>query len=443
MKRLRRRTIIAFLLALVLAAGVLFFCVQLVRNGSDWVGFFGTRYYDSGAIYDKNGTLLYDGESKSYAENQATRVSTLHLVGDENFGTSLRSVLASRLTGYNPITGTSLGSHDVTLTIDASLNEKAYAALNGRKGVVAVYNYVTGDLLCETSSPAYDPNDPPTDINENPAYEGVYLNRFFSAVYPPGSIFKIVTTAAAIEKKSDLDQFRYSCTGSLEVGGDVITCPYAHGQNMDINQCLACSCNGAYATLAMELGGKTLGNYVDQAGLLDSLKVCDIQTAKGGFVAQEKGSAYLGWSGVGQDKDLVNPCNMLAFLGGIANDGVAVVPKLVDKETISGTAIPAAFPDSKDTFKIYSAETCQRLKEMMRNNVINQYGQAQFGDLAVCAKSGTAEVGGGQQPHSWFVGFLDDPAHPLAFVVLVENGGSGAQVAGSIAAQILAQATAE
>ena len=128
MKRLRRRTIIALVLAGALAAGVLFFCFQLIGKGNDWVGFFGTRYYDSGAIYDRNGVLLYDGQTKSYAENQATRVSTLHLVGDQNFGTSLRSVLASRLTGYNLVTGTSLGSHDVTLTIDAALNETAYAA---------------------------------------------------------------------------------------------------------------------------------------------------------------------------------------------------------------------------------------------------------------------------------------------------------------------------
>ena len=191
MKRLRRRTIIALVLAGALAAGVLFFCFQLIGKGNDWVGFFGTRYYDSGAIYDRNGVLLYDGQTKSYAENQATRVSTLHLVGDQNFGTSLRSVLASRLTGYNLVTGTSLGSHDVTLTIDAALNETAYAALNGRKGVVAVYDYTTGDLLCEVSSPSYDPNNPPSDINENPAYEGVYLNRFFSSTYPPGSVFKL------------------------------------------------------------------------------------------------------------------------------------------------------------------------------------------------------------------------------------------------------------
>ena len=77
---------------------------------------------------------------------------------------------------------------------------------------------------------------------------------------------------------------------------------------------------------------------------------------------------------------------------------------------------------------------------MMRGAVTNEYGQGQFGDLAICAKSGTAEVSESKRPHSWFVGFVDDSEHPLAFVVVVENGGSGALVAGSIAAKVLTAA---
>ena len=442
MKRLNRRTAITLVLVAGFLAGVLFFCVQLFRSGNDWVGFFGTTYYESGAIYDSKGVKLYDGQTGEYAEDWSTRVSTLHLIGDRNFGTSLRSVLASRLTGYNPVTGTTLGSHDVTLTVDGSLNAAAYNALNGRKGVVAVYNYLTGDMECLVSAPSYDPLNPPGDINENPAYEGAYLNRFFSATYTPGSIFKIVTTAAAIEKKKDLDAFTFSCTGTYQIGEDTITCPYAHGQNMNIDQCLASSCNGAYAQLALELGGDTLEKYMETAGLMDSLEICDISTARGSFEAAPDGSSYLGWSGVGQYKDLVNPCTMLTFLGGIANRGIAVVPQLVEKETLSGSAVPAAFPDGTDSFKIYDEATCDRLKQMLRNNVVSQYGQSQFGELPVCAKSGTAEVGGDKQPHAWFVGFVDDVNTPLAFLVLVENGGSGASVAGSVAAQVLAKAAA-
>ena len=442
MKRLRGRTAITLILTAALAAGVILFCVRLIAHGGEWVGFFGTTYYDAGAMYDSRGVLLYDGETGTYAQDRSTRMATLHLVGDRNFGTSLRSALSSRLSGYNPITGTTLGSHDVQLTIDASLNETALAALGNNRGVVAVYDYTTGAVKCLVSTPTYDPDDPPADVNENPAYEGVYLNRFFSGTYPPGSTFKLVTTAAAIEKKRDLENFRYTCTGSIQIGDGVVTCPYAHGADMNIDQCLACSCNGAYATLALELGANELDKYMKEAGLQDSLTVDSLHTARGSFDKAEAGSVWLGWSGVGQYNDLVNPCSLLAFMGGIANRGVAVVPELVGRETISGTPLPAAIPGGADTYTIFSDDTCQRLKEMMRNNVLTSYGQEQFGDLAVCAKSGTAEVGGGQQPHAWFAGFVDDPAHPLAFVVLVENGGWGSQTAGGVAATVLAKATA-
>ena len=179
MKRLQSRTIITLILTAALAAGVILFCVRLIAHGAEWVGFFGTTYYEAGAIYDSRGTLLFNGDTGEYAENQATRMATLHLVGDRNFGTSLRSALFGRLSGYNPVTGTTLGSHDVQLTIDASLNETALSALGGSRGVVAVYDYTNGAVKCLVSAPTYDPNDPPGDVNENPAYEGVYLNRFF------------------------------------------------------------------------------------------------------------------------------------------------------------------------------------------------------------------------------------------------------------------------
>lgn len=88
----------------------------------------------------------------------------------------------------------------------------------------------------------------------------------------------------------------------------------------------------------------------------------------------------------------------------------------------------------------FDADTCRVLRDMMRNNVQQTYGQSMFGSLAVCAKSGTAEAAPGQSPHAWFAGFVADEDLPLAFVVLVENGGGGADAAGPIAARLLAQA---
>ena len=108
-------------------------------------------------------------------------------------------------------------------------------------------------------------------------------------------MFKISTTAAAIEEKDDLDQFRYTCTGSLEVGGDVITCPYAppggHGHQPVPGLLL----QRGLRHLAMELGGSTLAKYVEQAGLLTPLNVNHLHRFRQ-LVAEEDG-AYLGWSG--------------------------------------------------------------------------------------------------------------------------------------------------
>ena len=87
--------------------------------------------------------------------------------------------------------------------------------------------------------------------------------------------------------------------------------------------------------------------------------------------------------------------------------------------------------------RLVEEDTAAKLDEMLHNDVVNQYGEGNFPGLDLCAKSGTAEVGDGNTPHSWFYGYIRNPGYPYAFVVLVENGGSGAEVAGDVANQVL------
>ena len=144
---------------------------------------------------------------------------------------------------------------------------------------------------------------------------------------------------------------------------------------------------------------------------------------------------------MGQYEDLANPCALMTMMGAIAGRGSAREPYLLSKVTsMTGTA--ARSTGSSGTMHLWNADTCQALADMLRNNVTETYGQSRFGDLPVCAKSGTAEVGDAS-PHAWFAGFLDDADHPLAFVVFVENGGGGASAAGPIASALLQAATAE
>lgn len=446
MKKLRGRTWFVLLFALLLTAGMVVLMVMYVNDGSQWVTFRANKhvYSDgrmaSGSITDRNGVLLFDGETDTYAEDQTIRTATLHAVGDEygNIVTGGKVLFSQYLAAFNPITGVGEDGNTVALSIDAELNALAYEALGGKRGTVAVYNYETGQILCMVSSPTFDPYDSEAvlaAVNEGDSkYDSVYLNRFLSSTFTPGSVFKVVTAAAAIEQLDALNSFTYTCTGQLEIGGDLVTCPSVHG-TQDLASALANSCNCAFGQLAMELGGDVLEEYAQKAGLLDSLSFDGVTSAKGSYTVTST-PIDLAWSGVGQYTDLVNPCSMMVLMGCIAGEGSARTPTLLRSVT-SPLGLPAAIKTGSDTSIGWDTNTCIALKKLMRSNVTDHYGQEQFGDLAVCAKSGTAEVGSSQDPHAWFAGFVDDPDNPYAFVVMVENGGWGSQTAGSIAAKVL------
>jgi peptidoglycan glycosyltransferase len=123
-------------------------------------------------------------------------------------------------------------------------------------------------------------------------------------------------------------------------------------------------------------------------------------------------------------------------MGAIANGGQAVQPQLIgDIDFASG--LPAGIQLKKRKISMIEESTADILKSLMHYNVEDNYGTGNFPGLAICAKSGTAEVGKNVKPNAWFAGFLDDENHPYAFIVLVEKGGSGSSVAGSVANKVL------
>lgn len=447
MKRVKRRSASVLALVGILVLGMALYVAKLCVEGGNWVGFAGNRgvyssgVLDVGTLRDRNGEVLAwaDGGVFGYSEDWVTRVSTLHAVGDYsgNIGTGAISVFADKLIGYDLINGVySVGGSgdNVYLTIDSALNETAYSALGGRKGAVAVYNYKTGELLCMVSTPSYDPADPPLILEGDGQYEGVYINRFLSSTYTPGSTFKLVTTAAALETIDDIDDLSFTCNGQYDADGDVISCTGVHG-SIGIDEALAFSCNSYFAQLSIMLGADTIGDYAEKLGLTDSMSVSGIDTARGSFAAGGS-AADIAWSGIGQYETLVNPCAMLRLMGAIANEGSPALPRLIYK-TSTSSGFPTGLYRGRTGARLLSTETANSLKDMMRNNVVSNYGEWAFPDLNICAKSGTAEVGDGLSPHSWFVGFLDDSENPFAFVVIVENGGSGLSAAAPIANTVL------
>ncbi len=449
MKLISSRAFVLLILSLLLVTGLLAFTLEFFSNASTWALHPANRHLyangklaSSGTIYDRKGEVLMqtvDGEI-SYHEDKTVRTALMHATGDpgSNVATGAQVVFRDRLSGWNVFKGAyrfggwASSGKDLTLTLDADLSAVAYRALDGRRGTVGVYNYRTGEILCMVSSPSFDPASP-SDVQAHPQrYEGVYLNRFLSARYTPGSIFKLVTAAAAIDQFGDLDQVHYHCEGKIPVGEDMVTCMSAHG-DVDLGQSLADSCNVAFAEIALELGANTLQKYADRTGFNSAVLVDGIQTATGHVDVSRAKGANLAWAGIGQYTNTVNPLNFMVFMGAIGNDGVGITPSILRNE---GPLSPLRnlFQEKN---RMLPAETAAILGEMMRNNTISAYGEERFQGLELCAKSGTAEVGGGKTPHAWFAGFLDRDDYPLAFVVIVENGGSGNRVAGPVAATVL------
>ena len=450
MRKIERRAMLCLLLAAALSLGLVVFAFRFFLYGGKWVSFAANRHlYNSqgqlsvGRVLDRDGDLLSwvdENGDRAYYDNVTVRKATLHVVGDAQgrIGSGALVAFADKLSGYHLLTGaySPMGAgNDLYLTVDARLNYEAYTAMNGKKGAVAVYNYRTGEVLCLFSSPTFDPEAPP-DIQEgDTTYDGVYLNRALSSTFVPGSVFKTVTLAAAIENIPDLFSRTFTCTGSCQVGDDVVTCPSAHGE-MDIYGAFSKSCNGVFAQLAVELGPEVMAAYTEKAGLTHRYSVNGLTTAAGSFQFSGASDNQLGWAGVGQFNDLVNPMSLMIYMGAIAEGGKAAVPQLVLK-TVTPLGFPSSFYFSHRTGKLIEADTAATLADMMARNVTETYGAGRFPNMDICAKSGTAEVGGGKAPNSWFTGFLRNEDAPYAFAVVVEEGGSGAQTAGSIAAAVL------
>ena len=343
---------------------------------------------------------------------------------------------AKEMSGYSPVTGlySYSGPGIAQLTISADVQTAALKAMGEYQGTVAVYNYKTGEILCAVSTPNYDPDNVPVIDEGDSKFEGIYMNRFTQSVYIPGSIFKIITTAAAIEEIDDIKEQTFVCTGSYEFGSKAVTCEHIHGK-LDFDSALAQSCNCAFAQIVKQLGAANLEKYVRLYRITEPVTFDGITTEPGNFDLSNASALEVAWSGIGQHLDQINPCRFLTFLGTIANDGVEISPHIVKEVCADGRITYQA--EAQNNGQVLSEETAQELQRMMRNNVIEKYGVDNFPDLTVCAKTGTAQVGGEQKSNAMFAGFITDEEFPWAFMVAVEDGGYGRQVCIPILTEIL------
>lgn len=448
MNRVTKRTWLMGLFIGILLSGILYFLWEYVTEAEDWISFSGSPHiYNNsnigcGTITDRSGTMLLDlTENRTYSPDETTRKSTLHWLGDRNgyIQASAVSGYAGAMAGFDRINGVYNSSGDggsARLTLSATVQNAALNAMGSRKGTIGVYNYKTGEILCAVSTPTYDPDNVPDIAGDTTgAYSGVYVNRFLQSSYVPGSIYKIVTLATALDCVPGIENMSFSCNGKVEYGTEAVTCEKAHG-TQSLRGAFANSCNCAFAQIAELVGKSNMVSYVRQFAVADSLSFDGVTTAKGKYDISNTAPVSFAWSCIGQHSDLINPARYMTFMGAIANGGKAMEPYLMSYVENGGETTYEA--KAQSTGRLMSEEVADTVKAYMRNNVQQVYGDSNFPGLTVCAKSGTSQLGGEQDPNAMFAGFVDSEEYPLAFIVIVENGGYGSHTCVPVLSKVLA-----
>lgn len=447
MNRIAGRAGITLLIALLLVAGMAFFVMEFVVEADDWIFFPGSPHvYSSGKVgtgvfTDREGEMVLDlSEDRSYSDDSLLRQAMLHWTGDRegNVSTPALENYPLEMTGYDLLNGVYAygeGTFTARMTLSAQAQKAALEALGDYHGTVAVYNYETGELLCAVSTPSFDPDHVPDVAGDTTGrYDGIYLNRFTQASFVPGSIFKIVTLAAALETVKDIEDRTFICTGTYEYGIDQVTCGGAHYEQT-LKEAFANSCNCAFAQIAELIGGEKLQQYAEQFMITEPVNFDGISTAEGNFQVENAEDVELAWGAIGQFTDQVNPARFMTFMGAIAGGGVGAEPYVISEIAIGDGTTYYAKTSQSD--RLMSRATAKILGEYLQNNVNTVYGDWNFPGLTVCAKSGTGEVGEGKEPNAMFAGFVADEKYPLAFIVAVEEGGYGAGTCMPILAPVL------
>ena len=350
-------------------------------------------------------------------------------------GQDAKTVLVDRLL-HRPQVG-----HDVVLTLDLDLQRVADEALGDRRGAVVLLDPRDGAILALVSHPTFDPNTLDQDwerLKADPS--SPLLNRATQGRYPPGSTWKTVTLAAALQEGLVFpgDVFDDG-DAELIVEGFPIHCDNnPRGVNsFDLAHAYGYSCNLTFARLGLELGTKRYKEYALRFGLGQSLPL-EIPTA----VSQLANDPFmdrvlLASTAFGQGELAVTPLQMALVAAAMANDGAIPKPHLLVRvQDREGNVLREAETGIWQIAVI--PRVARHVREMMVVSVEEGWARgAKIPGVQVAGKTGTAEVGGETEPHAWFIGFApaDEPRYAIA--VLVENGGEGSRVAVPIARRVL------
>ena len=450
------------MLLLMFAVMIAYFCYSVYFYGGRWVTnahnpriASGKQSVIMGAVKDRDGTVLAYTDSvgeRRYNSSRETRMAVSQVVGDHGgkVSTGVDTFHAQYLLGFkagvlerlmDAFAGAPQRGDDVQLTISERLSRYISECFpTGKRGAVVVMNYKTGEILSMVSMPQFDPMHMDEALADEAA--GALINRATQGLYPPGSTFKIVTLASALENLPDLDDFSLDCTGYYAVGNYSVTEKEAHGPQT-LSQAFSNSCNTTFAALSQDLGYEMLGGTAQRMGFNFNFLFDDLIVYNSSYPIDHLSAEDLAWSAIGQGRVLATPMHMALIVSAIANDGMMLEPRLLKTITTpQGTSRP--LPRADEPVRMVSTAVANRLEQEMIRVVRSGTGRrAALGDgYVVAGKTGSAEASDDKSiaSHAWFVGYITNENAPYAISVLVENGGSGGGVAAPLARKVLQKA---
>ena len=397
------------------------------------------RTYPQGTLAAQ--TVGYYSQQYGSAGLEASQSSTL--VGDENFETIGDAIRAAA--------GMQTAGNDVVLTLNSKIQKAAEDVLDGSTGACTVLDTKTGAVLAQASAPGYDANNVADLLSSKKGGDGELVNRATQSLYTPGSTFKAVTLAAALDSGTVTADSTYKSPSVMEIGGANVTTHRDSG-TITVKEATAISSNTAFGQIAVDMGADTLVSYCNALGFgSDSVAQDFSVTASVMPDPQEMTTWETAWAGAGQPVGQhaspagpqVTVTQMAVAMAAIANDGVAMKPYLVD-HVLSSTGSIVSTTSATQIGQVISKKAAKAEQEILEYVVTNGTGTAcKIDGVTVMGKTGTAEVDGGKE-NAWFIATAEVGDQSITIALVIEDASDeGAVVAAPKARTVLVKALKE
>ncbi|MBA2882369.1 penicillin-binding protein 2 [Desulfosalsimonas propionicica] len=359
--------------------------------------------------------------------------------------------------------------HNLYLTIDFALQQKAEALLEGKSGSIVAVDPRTGEVLAMASRPVFQQEDFVRGMNKkqwralvNDPKRPLH-NKAIQAEYPPASTYKIITAMAALEEGVMDEQTTVYCPGGLRFGNRTYRCWKRQGHgSMDINEAIAQSCDVFFYQAGKQLGVDRIAEYAKASGLGQKTGIPLAHEAEGLVPTSEWKQRKIGipWQAgenlsiaIGQGYNLATPLQMAMLTAAVANGGKLYKPRIMRRvESVQGrieekiqTGKPDPLPASQETLEIIR----KGLYDVVQHRRGTAYWYVRSKEVAISGKTGTAQVisrKAGQEeadqgdqylPHAWFVGYAPSDRPEIAVCVFIEHGEHGSSGAGPLAKEMV------